>query len=751
MPQLVKKRRSGWAVLAAGALIASLFAVGAAPAAAAAIDAKSKPAASADFSACVGPAVADQGFTDLGTLEAAVPKINCLAYYGITAGRTADTYDPNSNVTRSEMALFLYKAAGLAGVDLMGGDMAADYGDVSELGENRQNAIKALARNGILVGRGDMAFEPGADITRAEMAVALVALLDKAPGDKVKKNEAGLYVVAPATAPSESFFADARASVPRSVDNAISSAYELGITSGVGDGSSFNPGGSVPRRDMATFIMNALAHSNLRPAGLTAQNLNGTITVSVRGADFSPVPNQAVDAIRFAPADESLVFNAKGTCTTRAASVDGTAKCAIDNADPVTRTDGNVALAGLGEDDVGKDGVTVWVWHGDVGDKFTSAEGAYELSVPPFEATAGGAVSAAISDSRPKGVTKVRYGETVTVTIQLKDAAAGAGKDAGRGEIGGADGIEYEVSVTERAKADGTDPTTGDTTSRVTPVKVKVADDGSASFTLRASDPSPSKSGNRMLVTYTVSGGDFSGDTPAGPDLSVNVADAQNVIFSDEMSVVTKLTVEAASFQDAPGAGNKAGAAVTVTATDQFGKPFRNAGIVLTGTVSTSEFSTKARFTGPDGRVRIGYTYTGGAAKETLTATVTPEPTGGAVTGMGDAFWVIAWETDTTNNGTQNNMNVLSADLDANQVIIEPTANEPASVNYDSGDFFTVDGEPSSIADFEKRLAEGLKIQKDGPATGSGSITAFTLGWQSYDHEDSSDIASFTLTLTLTD
>ena len=36
MPQLVKKRRSGWAVLAVGALVASLLAVGAAPAGAAA-------------------------------------------------------------------------------------------------------------------------------------------------------------------------------------------------------------------------------------------------------------------------------------------------------------------------------------------------------------------------------------------------------------------------------------------------------------------------------------------------------------------------------------------------------------------------------------------------------------------------------------------------------------------------------------------------------------------------------------------
>ena len=107
--------------------------------------------------------------------------INCLAYYGITAGRTADTFDPNANVKRSEMALFLYAAANRAGIDLMGGDMMADYGDIAELGENRQKAISALARNGIMSGRG-MAFEPNADITRAEMAVALVNLVDKASG-----------------------------------------------------------------------------------------------------------------------------------------------------------------------------------------------------------------------------------------------------------------------------------------------------------------------------------------------------------------------------------------------------------------------------------------------------------------------------------------------------------------------------------------------------------------------------------------
>ena len=64
------------------ALIASLFAVGAAPAAA--LDEDSKQDHAPTMTACLGPALADHGFTDLGSLEATVPNINCLAYYGIT-------------------------------------------------------------------------------------------------------------------------------------------------------------------------------------------------------------------------------------------------------------------------------------------------------------------------------------------------------------------------------------------------------------------------------------------------------------------------------------------------------------------------------------------------------------------------------------------------------------------------------------------------------------------------------------------
>ena len=260
------------ALLAAGALVASLLAVGAAPAGAAEIrageDNQAEQSAKPGSSACVGEAADDHGFTDLGSLDAAVANINCLAYYGITAGKTADTFDPDTNVTRGQMALFLYAAAAKAGVDLMGGDMSADFGDIAELGENRQNAIKALARNGIMSGSGDTAFEPHADITRAEMAVALVNLTRHTAPDRFVQSgiDEGKLVVdgAAITSSALDWFADARATVPEAVDTAISYAYELGITSGYPD-ATFGPNDGVPRRNMATFIMNALAHSNLRP------------------------------------------------------------------------------------------------------------------------------------------------------------------------------------------------------------------------------------------------------------------------------------------------------------------------------------------------------------------------------------------------------------------------------------------------------------------------------------------------------
>ena len=77
------------------------------------------------------------------------------------------------------------------------------------------------------------------------------------------------------TAPDD-YFGDARRQTPAHVDDRISAIYELGVTTGtnntVGEAGTFEPNGLVTRAQMASFIMRTMGHTNLRPAGLTAQS-----------------------------------------------------------------------------------------------------------------------------------------------------------------------------------------------------------------------------------------------------------------------------------------------------------------------------------------------------------------------------------------------------------------------------------------------------------------------------------------------
>ena len=625
------------------ALVASLFAVGAAPAAA--VDKDSRANYQPSFSACVGPALEDAGFTDLGTLDAAVANINCLAYYRISAGYPDGTFNPKSNVTRSQMALFLYAAADRAGLDLMGGDMTADFGDISELGENRQNAINALARNGILAGRGDMTFDPYSDITRAEMAVALVNLVDKASGI-VTKGADGLFRLGPApgSLPNDSFD-DAYALVPQPINNAISAAYELGITGGYPD-YTFRPNDPVPRVNMATFIMNALNHTNLRPAGLTAQTERGTatVTVSMRDADFEPVANMRIDVFR---ANTDLVdraFSASRGCTSHTTMVDGASKCAIDGADPVTQSDGNVELQSLSSalSDAGDNGLTVWSWSGDLTDRVGPATELYELLVTASDPTVE-ADEAIITTNRPKDKNgrdfeRSHFGSTVTVTIQLvgdhDDNAATPSIPARPPRTGPA--VQYTVDLqwfnTDRSLIDRTlgaptqaaDDVSGLSALNNRALTLTIGDDGSASFDVTVPDPDADPGDfNMRTVQYTVA--PVVTNNPNNFPIATDNSPGE-IVFSDEIPRVHEVAVTATTTQAASSSGGSVGTAVTATAKDQYGNPVRRAPITLhssnayTGSTDTDGGAAvpgeDARFTtSRSGTVRIGYTYHGGASK----------------------------------------------------------------------------------------------------------------------------------------
>ena len=130
--------------------------------------------------------------------------------------------------------------------------------------------------------------------------------------------------------------------------NAIYTAFELGITTGYSDGT-FKPDRSVSRQEMASFIMRAMAHTNLRPAGLSGQRSGNatdgyTIQISMRDADFATVSNVPVDV--FSTGWPEAAFDADGACVVypfeRVTDVQpSVAPCAIDAGDRVTDSDGN--------------------------------------------------------------------------------------------------------------------------------------------------------------------------------------------------------------------------------------------------------------------------------------------------------------------------------------------------------------------------------------------------------------------------
>ena len=316
MAQHVKKRRTGWAIIAAAAMIASILAaVGTSPAAAT----TRKPDFEAQWKACVGPALEASDFEDVSMDSVHYDNINCLAYYGITKGTTADTFNPSGNVTRSQMALFLARAADAAGVDL-GDAMDMGFTDLNADDTERVNAINRLVAKGIMFGDTQTSFDPPSTtrfaptdhVTRWEMAMFLFAFLDHAlesvlvdewpasvDGDSAGRVELGSQDGGRTGTRPDDYFGDARRQTPAHVDDRISAIYELGVTNGtnqmIGENGTFDPNGLVTRAQMASFITRALGHTNLRPAGLTSQSTNDDTLVSLRDADFVPVTGERTE------------------------------------------------------------------------------------------------------------------------------------------------------------------------------------------------------------------------------------------------------------------------------------------------------------------------------------------------------------------------------------------------------------------------------------------------------------------------
>ena len=287
MPDLMRRRRSGWAVLAVCALIASLLAAGVNPATAVEETADRLAATSA----CAGEAETDHMFTDVPEGHIFRDAINCIAHHGITVG-TGDgtTFSPSQDVTRWQMALFIARAMKAAGVDL-GAVVDAGFTDIGDAPAVSRDAINQLATNAVIAEA--RTYRPNDPMTRADMAIFLVGFLDKAaPNVTITEDGAIMLGTGSAAAEADDYFADVRAlssfadvralSSP-SVDRAAAALWELGVTMGTAQAAAvvdptrapldvnYDPQRTVTRGAMAAFITRALAHTSLAPATTTAE------------------------------------------------------------------------------------------------------------------------------------------------------------------------------------------------------------------------------------------------------------------------------------------------------------------------------------------------------------------------------------------------------------------------------------------------------------------------------------------------
>lgn len=208
----------------------------------------------------VASAAETKSFTDVsGNYKAAV---DYLVAQGITDGKTATTFGTTDNITRGDAAVFIARALKL---DV---DNAKDQG-FTDLNSRVKNAVNAVVEAKIAGGKSETKFDPGANITRQEMAKML----------------ANAYKL---TAKENANFTD----VNSNWIGYVSALKEAGITLGKTE-TTFAPTANLTRGEFALFMYRAEGTPTVGEVALTSVNATGAKKITVKfnkpveGAEFT--------------------------------------------------------------------------------------------------------------------------------------------------------------------------------------------------------------------------------------------------------------------------------------------------------------------------------------------------------------------------------------------------------------------------------------------------------------------------------
>lgn len=178
-------------------------------------------------------------------------NILCLAASEITVGVTPTTYEPGSNVSRRQMALFIKRLIDKANeleitdlAELPAYDGTPDFSDLP--GDPPEEdvfleAIGQLDQAGIIDGLLDGTYNPNGNVTRGQMAKFIANAIEFLTGEEL--------------ADGDDAFTDDDTSV---FEMFINELFEAGVVVGRPNGD-YEPLEFVSRRQMASFLIRALA------------------------------------------------------------------------------------------------------------------------------------------------------------------------------------------------------------------------------------------------------------------------------------------------------------------------------------------------------------------------------------------------------------------------------------------------------------------------------------------------------------
>lgn len=170
-------------------------------------------------------------FTDVQPDAYYAKAVAWAAEQGVTAGVSETEFAPENSCTRSQILMFLWKAAGSPAAK----GTENPFADISEQDAYYQAVLWAV-ENGIALGVDEKTFAPNDTVTRAQA----VAFLHRAAGNTAVGGQQQFDDIS-----AEDYYAEA-----------VAWALEQGITSGTGN-NRFSPADQCTRAQIVTFLYNS--------------------------------------------------------------------------------------------------------------------------------------------------------------------------------------------------------------------------------------------------------------------------------------------------------------------------------------------------------------------------------------------------------------------------------------------------------------------------------------------------------------